>query len=332
MCLRCLSGRLLGGAYKENVTKNRRHAVRLPVRTLVCNLDYWNEATILNVSESGLALEAMAPVNMNRPAEVILDWTEMSGPVTANGEVVWHERGRSALRFTGMGETSRIRLVEWLFHDLAARLMRPQRMSDSRPHGLGLPAGRGRHFENTPPARPGATPGQEAQAKLRLSALLTAEHQVNAGEMELAALLDLMAKRAQYVTQGSGAAIALGTRGSAVCMASSGELAPSLGVTISSDKTLAGTCLQSGEIVRCDDAHADPRIDPQRSLRLGIRSALLVPLHRPQAAVTGVLGVFSERKSAFDEYGLAALERMRDVIVELPQLQLLRADRIAAKG
>ena len=41
------------------------------------------------------------------------------------------------------------------------------------------------------------------------------------------------------------------------------------------------------------------------SRRLGIRSALLLPLFNVEAVVTGVLGVFSERPSAFDDYDLA---------------------------
>ncbi len=101
--------------------QSQRHSVRLPVRTLVCNLDHWNEATILNVSEGGMALQAMAPVNMSRPVQVILDWAESSGSIEASGEVAWNDHGRAGVRFSSIGETSHDRLIEWLYQDVAAR-------------------------------------------------------------------------------------------------------------------------------------------------------------------------------------------------------------------
>lgn len=45
-----------------------------------------------------------------------------------------------------------------------------------------------------------------------------------------------------------------------------------------------------------------------------VRYALLLPLFNAQALVAGVLGVSSRRTSAFDDYHLAALQRMTDVI------------------
>jgi len=305
------------------MTDSQRRAVRVPVRTLVCNLDHWNEATVLNVSEGGLALEAIAPVNMNRPVEVILDWAEASGSIAAGGEVVWQERKRTGMRFTSLGETSRARLVEWLFQDLAARFAQRQYTPrDNHPHGLTLPAPMGQRA--AAPAFPSRTAipaaAERERHTLRLTALLTAERQGDLGVLELAALLDLMAKRAQCITGASGAAIALATGGPAVCMASSGAIAPDVGVTISGGHSLAAECLRSGAIVRCDDAAADPRTDPEHCRQLGIRSALLVPLTSAQTAFTGVLGVFSERISAFNECDLATLQRMKDVIIAASQL------------
>jgi GAF domain-containing protein len=299
-----------------------RRSVRLPVRTLVCNLDHWNEATVLNVSEGGMALEAMGPVNLNRPVRVVLDWAEVSGSIEAGGEVVWNERGRTGLRFTAVAESSRARLVEWLFQEVAARFVRRQPvMADRRPHGLTLPVPAARLAPETPPraAKAAVSPIPQLSRTLHLTALLTSEPQIGAGELELPALLDLMAKRAQCITHASGAAIALGTRHMAVCMARSGDLAPDLGVTIGAGRGLAGECLASGAIVRCDDVEGDRRSDPESSRQLGIRSTLLLPLYNQQAVVIGLLGAFSGRVSAFDDYDLATLQRMTDVITSLAE-------------
>jgi len=110
------------------MTLSQRRFVRLPVRTLVCNLDHWNEATILNVSEGGMALQAMAPVNMSRPVRVILDWAESSGSIEASGKVAWNDHGRAGVRFSSIGETSRDRLIEWLFQDVAARCVKRENL------------------------------------------------------------------------------------------------------------------------------------------------------------------------------------------------------------
>jgi len=298
-----------------------RRFVRLPVRTLVCNLDHWNEATVLNVSEGGLALEAMGPVNLNRPVHVVLDWAEVSGSIEAGGEIVWNERGRTGLRFTDLAENSRARLVEWLFQEVASRFVRrPLPASDRHPHGITLPATTIRRLPETRPV-PKAVSSTAAlsSATLHLTALLTSEPQVGAGELELPALLDLMAKRAECITHASGAAIALGTRYTAVCMARSGSSAPDLGVTIGAGHGLAGECLATGSVVRSDDLQRDPRSDPQAARQPGIRSALLLPLYNQQATVIGLLGVFSSRTSAFDDYDLATLQRMTDVITSLAQ-------------
>ncbi|MGO9209394.1 MAG: GAF domain-containing protein [Terriglobales bacterium] len=303
--------------------QSQRHSVRLPVRTLVCNLDHWNEATILNVSEGGMALQAMAPVNMSRPVQVILDCAESSGSIVASGEVAWNHHGRAGVRFSKIGETSRDRLIEWLYQDVAARCVRRENpFAVQRPHGLTLPVPGLGHAADMPSFNGNglAAAGPDGPGKLRLTALLTAEHQLAARGLELPALLDLLAKRARCITHASGAAIALGTSRSAVCMAKSGTSAPDLGITIASGRSLSGECLRSGAIMRCNDVDSDRRVDPENCRRLGIRSALLLPLFNAPAAVTGVLGVFSERPSAFDDYDVVTLQRMTDVIMAASRL------------
>jgi GAF domain-containing protein len=303
--------------------QSQRRSVRLPVRTLVCNLDHWNEAAILNVSEGGMALQAIAPVNMSRPVQVILDWAESSGSIEVSGEVVWNDHDRAGVRFSSIGETSRARLIEWLFQDVAARYATREKSNAVQgPHGLTLSAPGLCRAADTPSSdgKGFAAEGQAGLGKLHLTALLTAEHQLAARGLELPALLDLLAKRARCITHASGAAIALGTSRSAVCMAKSGASAPDLGITIDAGHGLSGECLRSGAIVRCDDTDSDRRVDPQNCRLLGIRSALLLPLYDAQAAVAGVLGVFSGRPSAFDDYDLATLQRMTDVIMAASRL------------
>ena len=302
---------------------SQRRSVRLPVRTLVCNLDHWNEATVLNVGEGGMAVEVIAPVDTSRPFQVILDWAEVSGSIEASGEIAWRDRRRLGVRFSPLGERSHARLIEWLYQDMAARFARRENPTATpHPHGLTLPAPQ---WERAAGARSNGGHGDAAAGKngngpVRLTGLLAAESNIPAGELELPAALTLIAKRAQGITQASGTAIALGTPASAICVAKSGTLAPGLGTIIEGGQGLSGECLRTGAVVRCDDVESDPRVDRENCRRIGIRSALLVPFHDAQAAVMGMLGVFSDRTSAFDDYDLATLGRMTSVIKAASQL------------
>ncbi len=277
-----------------------------------------------------MALQAMAPANMNRPVQVILDWAESSGSIEASGQVAWNDHGRAGVCFSNIGETSRARLIEWLYQDVAARCARRENPTVQRPHGLTLPAPGLGQAAQTPSSngKSLAAAGQNGPDKLLLTALLTAEHQLATHGLELPALLDLLAKRARCITHASGAAIALGTSQSAVCMAKSGASAPDLGIAIPAGRGLSGECLRSGTIVRCNDVDSDRRVDPENCRRLGIRSALLLPLFNAEAAVSGVLGVFSERPSAFDDYDLATLQRMTNVIMAARRLSASAAAAI----
>jgi len=307
---------------------SQRRSARLPVRTLVCNLDHWNEGTVLNVSEGGLALQAIAPINPSLPVHLILDWAECSGSIEAGGEVKWNDHGRVGIRFSTMSETSRGRLIEWLFQDVAARCLGIGGLIAAQPsssNGLFGPVSDGQGSVDLPSAEVCnfAEPAPEGSDKLRLTALLAAEHQYSARGLEFNALLDLLAKRAQCVTGASGAAIALGNAQSAICVASSGALAPDRGSRITAGFGLSGECLLSGAVVRSNDLQPPPRVDANRVS--GIRSLLLIPLFKKDAVV-GVLGVFSEKVSAFDDSDLATLHRMRPVILSLQSA----SERVAA--
>lgn len=138
---------------------------------------------------------------------------------------------------------------------------------------------------------------------------------------DLQATLQLLAERAQYITGASGAAIALWEDELMVCRASAGGSAPEVGTHLQVNSGLSGESVRSRQILRCDDAETDARVNRESCHALGIRSVVVMPLIREQD-VAGVFELFSDKPHAFAERDVTALERMGEMI----HTALLHAD------
>jgi len=132
-------------------------------------------------------------------------------------------------------------------------------------------------------------------------------------QRDLDAALQLLAERAQYITGASGAAIALREGEEMICRASAGASAPELGVHLQVDSGLSGESVRTRQILRCDDAETDSRVNRESCRALGIASVVVMPLIREQE-VNGVFELLSGRAYAFEERDLAALERLAEMI------------------
>jgi len=82
--------------------------------------------------------------------------------------------------------------------------------------------------------------------------------------------LEEITRSAQHITGASGAALALSDGKVMACRACSGYLAPPVGTQLNTDTGLTATCVQTAEVVRCDDTEADPRVDSSKCI--GVRS------------------------------------------------------------
>src|SRR5437667_12605317 len=103
-------------------------------------------------------------------------------------------------------------------------------------------------------------------------------------------VLQLVAERALAITGADGIAIALAEGEAIVCRASAGSIAPDAGVRLDPNSGFSGACLRREEIVRCDDAETDARVNVQACRALGARSMVAVPL-TGRHSVIGLLGV-----------------------------------------
>jgi putative methionine-R-sulfoxide reductase with GAF domain len=152
-----------------------------------------------------------------------------------------------------------------------------------------------------------------ARATLRFPGPNEGSSLTEMAQRDLNATLQLLAERAQYITGASGAAIALWEGEKMVCRASAGPSAPELGTRLQIDSGLSGESVRTKQILRCDDAEHDARVNRESCNALGIASVMVMPLIGEQE-VNGVFELFSGRPYAFEERDVTALERMAGLI------------------
>jgi hypothetical protein len=132
---------------------------------------------------------------------------------------------------------------------------------------------------------------------------------------DLDAALQLLADRAQYITGASGAAIALrrGEHHDMLCRASVGSNAPELGALLSMEYGLSGESVRTRQVLRCDDAERDPRVNHDVCRELGIASVVVMPIVNEQQ-VLGVFELLSGKPRAFEERDISALLRLCEMV------------------
>jgi hypothetical protein len=132
---------------------------------------------------------------------------------------------------------------------------------------------------------------------------------------DLDAALQLLAERAQYITGASGAAIALrrGQHNDMLCRASIGSNAPELGALLSMEYGLSGESVRTRQVLRCDDAERDPRVNREGCRQLGIAAVVVMPIVSEQQ-VLGVFELFSGRPHVFAERDISALHRLGEMV------------------
>jgi len=132
-------------------------------------------------------------------------------------------------------------------------------------------------------------------------------------QRDLEAALQLLAERARYITGASGAAIALFEKDEMICRASAGRSAPELGAEVQVKTGLTGESVRTRQVLRCDDAETDPRVNRESCRALGIKSVMVVPLIRDQEVI-GVFELLADRANAFEERDVTALERLAEMV------------------
>jgi GAF domain-containing protein len=149
---------------------------------------------------------------------------------------------------------------------------------------------------------------------------------------ELDSALQLLVERAQYITGATGTALALPQGDEMVCRASAGSSAPAIGARLQVRSGLTGESMSRGQLLRCDNAEADPRVNLEACRALGIASIVVLPLLRRSGEVRGLFELFSDHPYAFEERDLIALERMATLTATALDLAEQRQNMPAAPG
>ncbi|MGA2359117.1 MAG: GAF domain-containing protein [Terriglobales bacterium] len=151
-------------------------------------------------------------------------------------------------------------------------------------------------------------------------------------ETELDSALQLLVERAQYITGATGTALALPRGEEMVCRASAGSSAPAVGARLQVRSGLTGESIARRQLLRCNNAETDPRVNLETCRALGIASIVVLPLVRNTGEVRGLFELFSDHPYAFEERDLIALERMADLTLTALDLAEQRLNCAPAPG
>jgi GAF domain-containing protein len=159
-----------------------------------------------------------------------------------------------------------------------------------------------------------------------------AHHILNPGDIDLEPGISIIAEKAQALTGATGAAIALRRGSEIVCRARTGRTAPDIGVRLQTDTGLSAECVRTGEVLLCNDADSNSRVDAASCRRMGVRSILVAPLRHFRRTL-GVFEVLSSTPHAFDNNDVATMQFLSGMMVAtISRLSTLQPARQAASG
>lgn len=293
-------------------TFERRRHLRQPVNTpAFASFDGITGGMILDLSERGMSMQTVAPVNPEQPHDFQLDLLQPDSSIETTGFIAWADAlGRAGVRFSDLPEDSRLKLKEWLASNSAhPSQLAPKVTIFDRDHALT------RRLD--PPAQrrePLATLTLVGSEGEDVAPSTTMQYDFAGNDLDLDSSLVLIAQRAQSITRASGAAIGLLQQDTIICRASSGTFAPPVGSRLGPESRISADCVRLRQPLHCDNAELDGRVDQDTCRRLGVQSFLVAPLQY-ESDVLGIIGVFSPRPFAFDQGDTAVVQRIAQTIV-----------------
>ena len=152
-----------------------------------------------------------------------------------------------------------------------------------------------------------------AQAESHLLAIISTQNEIIEAGLDLEDVMKKVVARARELTSADASVIELVEGDELVSRAASGTAKQHLGIRVKISGSLSGACVRSGEILSCDDAESDPRVDVDVCRRVGAMSLGCVPL-RQQGTVIGVLTVYSAQTHSFDGRDIETIERLSHLV------------------
>ena len=293
---------------------------------------------LLDLHEDGFAVQTSERLETNRAVTLCLDLPETKSYIHGSGQVIWSDdAGRGGIRFSGLPESSRKILKEWLFANLliacSNHAARTEQLARREEEKLSAPVAVAKSGSVVPISdqrerlsrvETGLAPSQTRQAaSLQVEAVRREVREI--GD-DVDAVLQFVTERALSLTGASGAALAFLTDDKMICRARAGEPAPPLGASVDVKQGLSGECVRTGFLVSCEDTENDSRVDPEVCRTLGIGSLMAAPIVS-DFRVVGLLEVFSPRPRAFTKAYETVLNRLVEMIPKTHREQTQPEDR-----
>lgn len=288
--------------------RSRRHRVHSPA---YANLSGSSQGSvvelsqILDISESGMCIQASSQMKINRLLPLCLDLSATGSRIYLVGHVVWSESsGKTGIRFPEISEPELKQLKNWLDANANAEAavqvavaQAPEAAAES----------------NIAQSKPASSPSYTSL----VNEWVEIEKDVDSCGPDLDPALHMIAQRALTLTWASGTAIALINTldpSQMICRARAGSDSPEIGACLDSNTGFSGECVRRGMAIVCDDTENDSRVDRRSCRALGIRSIVACPVKRKNEII-GILEVFSPEPAAFWENDVTVLQRLTGFIV-----------------
>jgi diguanylate cyclase (GGDEF)-like protein len=152
-----------------------------------------------------------------------------------------------------------------------------------------------------------------ALSAARTLAIIETQSAIASASLTLDGVMALVVSRAQEITGAAAGVVELIEGEEMVYHAVSGAAEPFAGVRLAVKTSLSGRCLLQNDVLLCEDAEDDPRLDREACLKVGARSMLCAPLVHGERAV-GVLKVYDPNAYAFGEDDVTTLRVLSGII------------------
>ncbi len=140
----------------------------------------------------------------------------------------------------------------------------------------------------------------------RLQKIIDTQAAIVQADLDLDRFMQIVVDTLQELTNSKGAIVEIVDDEFMEYRCGSGAFQEHVGLRLRRNQSLSGLCVSTGQVLRCDDAENDPRVDKKACRRVGVRSMVCTPLFQAGAPV-GVLKVMSSRADAFDETDVQTL-------------------------
>jgi diguanylate cyclase (GGDEF)-like protein len=152
-----------------------------------------------------------------------------------------------------------------------------------------------------------------ALGEARTLAIIETQSAVAAASLPLDGVIALVVTRAQEITGAAAGVVELIEGEEAVYHVVSGAAEPFIGTRLAVTESLSGRCALQNEVLLCEDAKRDSRVNREACLRVGAGSIVCAPLIQGKRVV-GVLEVYDPSTYAFGEEDVTTLRVLSGII------------------